>query len=234
MAGRVSCEAMTTTIIVALILGAFAGAAPGPYTTMVIGTSLQRGFREGFKLALVPLVTDIIPLFLTVFILDALGFTALTMLGITGGTLIGMVGVRFIRHQGPPAMEGEKPFQAATFGHAAVSTFFSPSPWLFWLVLAGPMTVRALERNTSEAVVFVAILFAMNIGMATLLAWLVSHSRKIIAPRIRSRLLQAAGVGLIVAGVFLVWQAMEGDFQSMMATQEGMREAIEEVQGKVR
>ena len=47
-------------------------------------------------------------------------------------------------------------------------------------------------------------------------------------PRIRSRLLQAAGVGLIVAGVFLVWQAMEGDFQSMVERQEGVRDRIEE------
>lgn len=219
---------MLTTIIVAVILGAFAGAAPGPYTTMVIGTSLQRGFREGFKLALVPLVTDIIPLVLTVFILDALNFTALTLLGITGGTLIGMVGVRFIRHNGPPELEGDEPFQAATFGHAAASTFLSPSPWLFWLVLAGPMTVRAMERSTTEAAVFVGILFAMNIGMATLVAWGVSHSRKLITPSVRYRVLQVAGVALIFAGVFLVWQAMEGNFQAMMEQQEGMREALEQ------
>lgn len=224
---------MTTTIIVAIVLGAFAGAAPGPYTTMVMGTSLQRGFREGSKLAFVPLVTDIIPLLLTVFILDALNWTALTLLGITGGTLIGMVGVRFLRHNGPPAMEGEEPFQAATFGHAAVSTFLSPSPWLFWLVLAGPLTLRAMERSTAEAAVFVGILFAMNIAMATLLAWLVSHSRRIIAPRIRSRMLQLAGIGLIIAGVLLVWQAMEGNFQAMMERQEGMREAIEQFRGSM-
>ncbi len=219
---------MLTTILFAVILGTFAGAAPGPYTTMVIGTSLQRGFKEGFKLALVPLVTDIIPLFLTVFILEALGFTALTLLGITGGTLIGMVGVRFIRHNGPPAMEGDEPFQAATFGHAAASTFFSPAPWLFWLVLAGPMTVRALERSVAEALVFVGILFTMNIGMASLLAWAVSRSRKVINPSIRGRVLQVAGVALIGAGVFLVWQAMEGNFQAMIEQQEGMREALEE------
>ena len=222
---------MTTTIIIAIILGAFAGAAPGPYTTMVIGTSLQRGFREGFKLALVPLVTDIIPLFLTVFILDQLNWTALTLLGITGGTLIGMVGVRFIRHNGPPALEGDAPFQAATFGHAAASTFFSPSPWMFWLVLAGPLTLRALERSVTEAVVFVGVLFAMNIGMATLVAWGVSHSRKLISEPVRHRVLQVAGIGLVIAGVFLVWQAMEGNFQSMMEQQEGMREALEGFRG---
>lgn len=219
---------MLTTIVVAVVLGAFAGAAPGPYTTMVVGTSLQRGFREGFKLAFVPLVTDIIPLLLTVFILDALNWTALTLLGITGGTLIGMVGVRFIRHNGPPAMQGDKPFQAATFGHAALSTFLSPSPWLFWLVVAGPMTVRALERSTSEAVVFVGILFTMNIGVATLVAWGVAGSRKIIRPSIRDRVLQVAGVALIGAGVFLVWQAMEGNFQAMIEQQEEMREALQE------
>lgn len=224
---------MTTTIIVAIVLGAFAGAAPGPYTTMVMGTSLQKGFREGFKLALVPLVTDIIPLILSVFILDAFNWTALTLLGITGGTLIGMVGVRFIRHNGPPGMDGQEPLQAATFSHAAISTFLSPSPWLFWLVLAGPMTLRAMERSTAEAAIFVGILFVMNIGMATLVAWLVSNSRRIIAPQIRSRMLQVAGIGLLIAGVFLVWQAMEGNFQSMMERQEGMRQAIEEFRGQV-
>lgn len=225
---------MTTTIIIALVLGAFAGAAPGPYTTMVIGTSLQRGFREGVKLALVPLATDIIPFVLTFFILDALNWTALTLLGIAGGTLIGMVGVRFIRQNGPAALGGEEPFQAATFGHAAISTFLSPSPWLFWFVLAGPLTHRAMEQGATQAVVFVAILFAMNMGMATLLAWLVSNSRKIIAPPIRRRVLQVAGIGLIIAGVILVWQAMEGDFQAMVERREGVRQAIEDFQREMR
>lgn len=217
---------MLTTIIVAVILGAFAGAAPGPYTTMVMGTALQRGFRAGFKLALVPLVTDIIPLFLAVFLLDALNFTALTLLGIAGGVLIGMVGVRFVRHNGPD-VNGQPRAQAATFGHAAASTFFSPSPWLFWFVLAGPMTVGAMQRSTTEAAIFVGILFAMNIGMATLVSWLVSRSRRLMAPAIRYRVLQVAGVALIFAGVFLVWQAMEGRFQSMVQHEEGMREALE-------
>ena len=225
---------MLTTILTALILGTFAGAAPGPYTTMVIGTSLQRGFKEGFKLATVPLVTDILPLILTVFILESLGWTALTMLGITGGTLFAMVGVRFLRHQGPAAMEGDEPFQAANFGHAAASTFFSPAPWVFWLVLAGPLTLRALERSLTEGALFVGLLFATNIGTASILAWLVSRSRKLISLSVRHRVLQLAGIGLILAGGFLVWQAMEGNFQSMMDTQAGVREALEDFQGSMR
>ena len=222
---------MITTIVIALILGTGAGAAPGPYTTMVVGTALQRGFKEGFKLATVPLVTDIIPLVLTVFILDRLGWTALTLLGITGGTLIAMVGVRFIRHQGHAALEDDEPFQAATFGHAAASTFFSPAPWVFWLVLAGPLTVRALERSPTEALVFLGVLFATNIGTASLLAWLVSHGRRIMDPSVRTRVLQVAGIALILAGAFLVWQAMEGNFQAMMDQQAGMREALQGLRG---
>ncbi len=217
---------MLTTIIVAIVLGAFAGLAPGPYTTMVMGTALQRGFREGFKLAFVPLVSDAIPLVLTVFILTALNFTALTLLGIVGGTLVGMVGVRFVRHN-VPGIEDETRVQAATFGHAVASSFFSPSPWLFWFVLAGPLTVDAMQRSITEAAVFVGILFAMNIGMATLVAWVVARSRSLISPSIRFRVLQMAGVVLIFAGVFLVWQAMEGNFQSLVQREEGMRQALE-------
>ena len=36
---------MITTLFTALVLGLFAGLAPGPYTTMVAGTALERGFR---------------------------------------------------------------------------------------------------------------------------------------------------------------------------------------------
>ena len=215
-------------LVAAFVLGTLAGAAPGPYTTMVIGTSLQRGFREGVKLAMVPLVTDILPLLLTVFILDALNWTALTLLGITGGTVIAMVGVRFIRHHGPPAMEGDEPFQSASFGHAAASTFFSPAPWFFWLVVAGPLMVASLEVSTTLGILFAAVLFATNIATATLLAWAVSHSRKLIAPSFRDRVLQVTGAVLVVAGVFLVWQSMEGNFQAMMDRQEALRDVIEE------
>ncbi len=86
-----------------------------------------------------------------------------------------------------------------------------------------------MEQSPTEALVFVGILFAMNIGMATLVAWLVSSSRRIIAPSVRYRVLQVAGIALIGAGTFLVWQAMEGNFQSMMEQREGMRDALEEL-----
>lgn len=217
---------MTTSILIAVILGAGAGAAPGPYTTMVVGTALQRGFPAAFKLALVPLVADVIPLIVTVFILDALSHTALTMLGIAGGTIVAMVGVRFLRDQ-TPAIDGEPEYQAARFGHAAASTFFSPAPWFFWLILAGPLTLRALEGGALEGVIFVVLIFVTNIGTASLLAWAVSHSRTLIAPAVQRRVLQVTGIVLISAGAVLVWQAVEGNFQAMMERQQNVREMFE-------
>jgi threonine/homoserine/homoserine lactone efflux protein len=219
---------MTPYLVIAVVLGILAGVAPGPYTTMVMGTSLQRGFKEGVKLAFVPLATDIIPMIATVFILDALNWTALTLLGITGGTIIGMVGVRFLRHHGPPALEGDEPLQSASFSHAAGGTFLSPAPWLFWLVVAGPFMVAALEYGTATGVLYAVVLFSTNIGTASALAWAVSHSRKILSRSWRRRVLQVAGVVLVGAGVLLVWQSMEGNFQAMMDRQEMLRDAIEE------
>ncbi len=219
---------MLSTILTALILGTFAGLAPGPYTTMVAGTALERGFRAGLRLALAPLLTDIIPLIATALILDRLSWTALTLLGIVGGVVAAAVGVRFLRRHTTPELRGvEEPTASASFMHVVVSVFLSPAPWLFWLVLGSPLLLRAWGRSWVEGVVFLTVLFTTIIGGATGLAWIASHSRRLLAPIWRRRMLQTVGAGLILAGTLLVWQAMEGNFQALIDRQEAVREEVE-------
>ncbi len=100
---------MTTTILTALVLGTLAGLAPGPYTTMVAGTALEKGFKAGF-----------------------------------------------------------------------------------------------------------------------ILAWVASHSRKLMNPDWRRRTLKGVGVTLILAGSFLCWQATVGNFQGLIDQQEIIRSVVEE------
>jgi threonine/homoserine/homoserine lactone efflux protein len=222
-----------------MVLGTFAGLAPGPYTTMVAGTALEKGFKAGFILALTPLVTDVVPMLFSVLLLDRLGGLALTLLGIVGGAVIIVVGIRFLKEHSKealPLVPGGKPAgestserrQSALASHVIASTLLNPSPWLFWLIIASPLLLRSWNRSPGEGVVFVALIFLTNIGTASALAWAASHSRKFLNPDWQRRTLKVVGVTLILAGSFLCWQATVGNFQSLIDQQEILRSVVEE------
>ena len=233
-----------------MVLGTVAGLAPGPYTTMVAGTALEKGFKAGFILALTPLVTDVVPMLFSALLLDRLGELALTMLGITGGAIVIVVGVRFLREHSKKHKlflptngeegreeiknEAERPGpagdrrQSALAGHVIASTLLNPAPWLFWLIIASPLLLRAWNRSPGEGLLFAGLIFLTNISTATGLAWAASHSRKLLNPDWQRRTLKFVGITLILAGSFLCWQATVGNFQSLIDQQEAIRSAVEE------
>jgi threonine/homoserine/homoserine lactone efflux protein len=206
---------------------------------MVAGTALERGFKAGFILALTPLVTDVVPMLFSALLLDRLGSLALTLLGIVGGAVIVVVGIRFLREHSkeaqPLLFNGEAAQgstvarrQSALAGHVIASTLLNPAPWLFWLIIASPLLLRSWNRSPGEGVVFVTLNFQTNIGTATALAWVASHSRKLLNPNWQRRSLKVVGVSLILAGSFLCWQATVGNFQSLIEQQEIIRSVVEE------
>lgn len=218
---------MLSTILIATVLGIFAGAAPGPYTTMVAATGLERGFRPALRLALAPLVTDVPPLVLTALVLERLNPLALTLLGISGGVLLAMLGVRFVRRHAF-AQASHLEAGSVTFWHVSLTGLTSPAPWLFWLIVGSPLMLRSWGRSWTEGVAFVAIIFLTNMTTASSLAWAASHGRNVLDPRWLGRALTTMGAALILAGTLLVWQAMEGNFQSWIDNQTMIRRVLED------
>lgn len=223
---------MTETILLAALLGAFAGLAPGPYTTMVAGTGRERGFRAALPLAFVPLVSDVPPLIVTALVLDTLPDALLPVLSALGGGVVVYIGVRFLRlRRGGPAGEVSplrRPLpQAARFWHVAIGTLLSPVPWLFWLVIGSPLLLRSWAESATEGLLFIGLLFGMNMSTATALAWAASRTRRLMAPRWRHRVLGGIGVFLIGAGSLLILEAATGDFGSALNRQGSIRDSFE-------
>lgn len=233
---------LTTTILTAVLLGTMAGLAPGPYTTMVAGTALERGFKAGFLLALTPLITDLVPMVASALVLDRLGGLALTLLGITGGAIVFVIGIRFLRQhsiatdpleggdrseEGPEGDGRPGRRQSAQVGHVIFSTLFNPAPWLFWLIIASPLLLRSWHRSPGEGILFAFLLFFTNISTATSLAWAASHGRKVLTPAWQRRGLKVVGVILMLAGSLLCWQATVGNFQGLIEQQEMIRSVVE-------
>jgi threonine/homoserine/homoserine lactone efflux protein len=217
-------------VLTAALLGFFAGIVPGPYTTVVASTGLERGFKPAFRLAFVPLVTDIPPLLIMSMILDRVNYDVLTAVGILGGLLFAYLGVRFIRRQGRDWEEKvEEVREGRAFWALASAGLLSPAPWIFWLVAGSPLLLRAWNQHWSRGVAFALVLFLMLIGTASALAWAASHGQRILNPDRRRRVLRLAGGFLVVAGVVMVWQSWEGNFQRMIKQQELLRERVQEI-----
>lgn len=194
------------------LLGLFAGVAPGPYTTMVVATALERGFRSALPLAFAPLVTDLVPLAATVWLLTTLSETVVAAMGVVGGVVVAGIGVRLLlayrgRTAPPPSSEGPATIR---FWHVVTGTLVSPAPWLFWLGIGAPVLVRRWQVDWRLGMAFVVTLFVVNIGSASGLAWAASHGRRVLAPYWRHHLLRLMAVALVAAGLLLVWQGLTG------------------------
>jgi len=200
---------------------------------MVAGTGLERGFLPACRLALVPLVSDLPPLIVTALVLETLNDLTLSVLGISGGVVVLFIGIRFLRlwRRGITPLDPDHPHslpQSAKFLHVALGTLFSPVPWLFWLIVGSPLMLRSWERSPAQGVLFIGLVFAVNISTATGLAWIASHTRRLMAVHWQKRVLGGVGAALIAAGVFLVYEAALGDFQSLISQQERIRSIVEE------
>jgi threonine/homoserine/homoserine lactone efflux protein len=223
---------VAATILIALILGTFAGLAPGPYTTMVAGTALEQGFTPAARLALAPLVADLPPLVVTALILKRLSGGALMALGIIGGLMILYIGSRFLLRwrAGELPLDPDHPDvpRSARFWHVAVATAVSPVPWIFWLVVGSPLMLRSWSHSAAEGLLFIAIVFVTNIVTAIGLAWTASHGRKLLSARWQRRVLGGVGGVLVFAGVVLIYQAATGDFERLVERQAAIRSMVEE------
>jgi threonine/homoserine/homoserine lactone efflux protein len=196
------------------LFGLFAGMAPGPYTTMVVATALERGFRSAVPLAFAPLLTDLVPLAATAYLLTALSETAVSAMAMIGGVVVTGIGIRLlVRYGGAPSDdvdEGPRAAPTIRFWHVVTSTLVSPAPWLFWLGVASPILVRRWNTDWRLGAAFVVTLFVVNIGSASALAWAASHGRRVLAPYWRHRVLRIMAVALMGAGILLVVQGASG------------------------
>jgi len=207
---------LLSAFLPALVLGLLAGVAPGPYTTMVVATGLERGFRAALPLAMAPLLTDLAPLLLSSLILTSLSPDLVTAMGWAGGLIVVAIGLRLLTRHWPQAdaparRGGEKGPATVRFWHVVAGTVLSPAPWLFWLGLASPLFLRQWGNDWRLGLFFLVVLFVTNIGSASALAWAASHGRRVMAPYWRGRMLRFLGIALILAGGYLIVQAAQGN-----------------------
>lgn len=209
-------------------LGLFAGIIPGPFLALVAATALRRGLGDGLKTALVPLATETPVLILSVLVLTQLSPPMLRWIGIVGGLLILYMAwrVEMDARDADPTEAVDESLMGHYFRVAAVG-LLSPSPWVFWFIIAGPLFLNRWHESWGHGVVFLAAFFFFFVGMMMLVAWAASTGRERLSQVWYRRALRGTGVLLAILGALLLWQSIEGNFQGWVAPQRTIQHQIE-------
>ncbi len=138
-----------------ILLGLSQGFSPGPHSALVITQTLRFSLKEGFKVAVAPIVATI-PILLLCGPIAALAARANVVLGI-----ISIVGAIFLLRLGWEnlilrnfVVDSGSSVEAASFWRGAFTALLSPHPYLFWITIGTPQLVKGWALSPWTAVLF--------------------------------------------------------------------------------
>ena len=199
-------------MLLGLSLGFGAGIAPGPLLALVMTTTLQRGLLAGIRVALSPLVTDAPIILLCVLVLTNLPPAFNNIISLIGGLFViylGIDGLREARHA-TLEIKAAADSGARDLLRGALVNALSPHPWLFWLGVGALKVVDAWKQSPANAFAFLFGFFLLLIGCKIVIASGLAFGRKWLTLPLYRGLLTIGGIALLVAGGFLLLEAVRG------------------------
>ena len=187
-------------------MGLTAGLSPGPLLTLVISETLIHGKKNGIKVALAPLFTDIPIIALTVFIFIQLREmnTILGSISIVGGLFLAYIGYENLKVK-------ESQFQAKSTNDqsltkAVIANLLSPHPYIFWISVGGSLLVKG---NVAECSLFLLGFYLLLIGSKITIAFLTDKSKTFLHSRYFILLIKAMGFILLFFSIILIKEGIE-------------------------
>jgi threonine/homoserine/homoserine lactone efflux protein len=199
---------LTTTAGFAVIgatLGLSGGLAPGPLSALVVRESLAHGSANGYRVALAPMITDA-PLLLVAGGLATQLQGLNVILGAISG--LGAVALTWMAWESWNASEISLQADPSSASGSAIRgvlvNLLSPHPYLFWVVIGGPLVAQAWAAGIPQTVGFLLGFFGLLCGSKMGIAWAVGANRHRISGRAYLWTMRAlAGCLLLFAAGFL-------------------------------
>lgn len=186
---------MIEALLAGVLLGFSAGIAPGPLLALVIAETLRHDVWAGIKVALAPLITDLPIVVGALLLVSRLGDfdTALGIVSLLGGCFVAYLGVESIRTRGLEL--DEQPAKPRSLSRGVITNFLSPHPYLFWLTVGAPTTLKAHgDGGGVWAAAFIAGFYLLLIGSKLTLAVVSARSRTVLTGRVYLTTMRVLGV----------------------------------------
>ena len=191
-------------LLTGIIFGLTAGISPGPILTLVISETLRHNKREGIKIAITPLITDLPIIALTMFVFSQFTNSDLFLgiISILGGGFIAYLGYETIRANSL-SIELDHP-KPRSLRKGIIVNLLSPHPYLFWLVVGSPLLFKAFNINPWAAVAFVVAFYACLVGSKIIIANLVDRSRSFLKNKAFLWTMRMLGLALLAFAIIFI------------------------------
>lgn len=192
-----------------IALGFGAGIVPGPLFSLVLTTTLARGFAAGLRVAIAPLLTDALVIALSVLFLRAVPDWTLQLIAGVGGLYViylGIEAMRTARHA--TLFAAPATTVRADLGRGAVVNLLSPHPWVFWIGVGGPLLIGYATQSWGAGLLFLLGFYLLLVGSKIVLAAAAAGGRRLLDATWHRRLLAASSMLLLIMGLLLFREAL--------------------------
>ena len=191
------------------LLGLAAGFAPGPLLVLVISETLKHNIKEGIKVSLAPIITDVPILLLSLLVLKQLSnFNfVLGLISILGGFFVLYLGYESLRTKGVELNLEEPSSNALKKG--VITNALNPHPYVFYMTVGAPIVFKAMDGNILNAGAFLGSFLFLLVGSKVVLALIVGKSRTFLKGTAYINIMRILGILLILFSIFLFRDGLE-------------------------
>jgi len=194
--------------MVGALLGLSAGFAPGPLLTLVVSQTLRHNTREGIRVALAPLITD-----LPIILASCLFLSRLARFSPVLGWIscIGGIYVLYLAYGNLRAAAVQIEItrvEPGSLRKGALVNLLNPHPYLFWITVGAPTLLNAWQQDRSSPLVFAASFYLFLVGSKVFLAFVVGKSRNFLMSAGYLWVMRALGVLLGLFALVLIRDAL--------------------------
>jgi len=190
------------------ILGLSAGIAPGPLLALVISETLRHDMKAGVKVALAPIISDLPIVALTLYILAKLSAFNIILgtISLTGGFVLLYMGYESLVTKGVNL--SSRNLKPQSLKRGIIVNVLNPHPYLFWISIGAPTTIKAWDQSVFSAVAFIGSFYLLLVGSKILVAVLVGRYRSFLTGRFYIYTMRVLGLILFVFALVLFRDGM--------------------------
>lgn len=195
---------MIDYLITGVTLGFVAGISPGPLLILVITETLKYNRKEGIKMAFVPLLSDLPIVFFSLFLIHKLSDSdiLLGIISLLGAGFLVYLAFENIRIK-TVEISLEKS-QSKSIKKGILANFLSPHPYLFWMLVGGPITIKAYNENLLAAVLFIVGFYIFIVGTKITIAYLSDKSKNVLSSKYYLVIVKFLGFILLLFSIILI------------------------------
>ena len=186
------------------ILGLVAGITPGPLLTLVITETLKYNRKEGIKIALAPLLSDLPIVILSLLILARMSSydNILGVISFLGSGFLIYLAYETIKIK-PTQLNTENAI-THSFKKGILANILSPHVYLFWILVGAPITLKAFKINILASILFVFGFYIFITGSKISIAIISEKTKNVFSSKIYVTLIKILGILLVVFAIILI------------------------------